>query len=397
MSLTKTGNSDSSSPLKVDWKAFRHEMPVCENWSYLDHAAVGALPRPAVQAMTEWMTQAAESGDYHWLEWADRIECLRGRCAELIGAQPGEISIVPNTTFGIATVAEGFPWNDGDNVVIPGGEFPSNIYPWMHLESRGVELRTVPLEDGQISLTAIDSACDRRTRIVAMSWIGYSSGFRVDVARAAEIAHRHGALFFLDAIQGLGVFPIDVHSAGVDFLAADGHKWLLGPEGIGLAFVSNQHRELLRPLSVGWRSVAQGVNFSRVEMNLHPTAARFEMGTLNTVGCIGFDASLQLLMRFGLSAGGSAIAGRVLEISQYLSERLTDCGIPVHSDRAAPVASGIVSFTVPGVDPENLRTRLLEGGVILSCRGGKLRAAIHGFNNRSDIDRLVEIVGSHCG
>src|SRR5690606_37199505 len=133
-------------------------------------------------------------------------------------------------------VAEGFPWREGDNVVTLADEFPANLYPWMNLKSRGVEARLVPTDDGRVDLDRLNAACDDRTRIVSVSWVGFASGWRNDVAAVAEIAHRRGAYFFLDAIQGLGAFPIDARAAGVDFLAADGHKWMLGPEGAGVFY-----------------------------------------------------------------------------------------------------------------------------------------------------------------
>ena len=166
----------------------------------------------------------------------------------MINADPDEIAFIGNTTAGIGLVAEGFPWSDGDNVVTLANEFPSNLYPWMNLSTRGVETRRVQVDNGIPDLNQLDAACDQRTRIITVSWVGYASGYRLHVADVAEIARKHNALFFLDAIQGLGVFPLDVHAAGVDFLAADGHKWLIGPEGAGITFIAKKHLDLLRPL-----------------------------------------------------------------------------------------------------------------------------------------------------
>ena len=143
-------------------------------------------------------------------------------------AQAEEIALVPNTAAGINLVAEGFPWQPGDNVVLPENEFPSNQYPWINMADRGVEVRHVKIEQGRVELDRLAAACDRRTRIVSVSWVAYASGWRQDLDRLVEMVHAHGALLFLDAVQGLGVFPIDVARTPVDFLAAGGHKWLLG-------------------------------------------------------------------------------------------------------------------------------------------------------------------------
>src|SRR5262249_54957334 len=148
-----------------------------------------------------------------------------------------------------------FPWKEGDNVVIPTDEFPTNQYPWMNLASRGVECRRVPMIDGRIDLNRLESACDDRTRIVSLSWVGFLSGWRADLAAAAAIAHSRGALLFADVIQGMGAFPLDVRATDIDFFAADGHKWMLGPEGAGFAYIRREHLTKLRPFGLSWNSV----------------------------------------------------------------------------------------------------------------------------------------------
>src|SRR6185295_8526661 len=186
--------------------------------------------------------------------------------------------------------------------------------------------------------------CDKRTRILSASWIGYATGWRIDVAEVAALCRRVGCLFFLDAIQGLGVFPLDVRASGVDFLAADGHKWLLGPEGAGLLFVRQEHLALLRPLMVGWNSVAQGSDYTRIELNLKSEAARYEGGSQNMVGFIGLGASLDLLTSLGVGPQKSPVAEHVLAITDYACQRLLELGAKLHAPRLGPHRSGIVTF-----------------------------------------------------
>ena len=216
-----------------------------------------------------------------------------------------------------------------------------------------------------MTLESLLDACDARTRIVSVSWVGYASGWRMDLDRLVEAVHSRGALLFLDAIQGLGVFPLDVRRTPIDFLAADGHKWLLGPEGAGIFYIRREHLDRLRPIGVGWNSVAHDRDFTRIELNYKNTAERYEGGSMNMAGFIGLNASLELLLRHGQEA----IGRRVLEVTDLACERLAAAGAVVESDRTPPHASGIVSFHVPGRDPTELRKRLLEHNVVVQLQG----------------------------
>lgn len=382
MSIT----SNDSADIAVDWEDFRRQMPVARCWAYFDHAAVAPLTGPGREALAKWAEDATLNGDVGCRQWSRQIEQLRRLAARMIGAQSEEIALVGNTTAGINLVAEGFPWRPGDNVVTRADEFPSNQYPWLHLADRGVETRRLPTDDGRLDLDRLAAACDRRTRIVTLSWVTYSNGWRHDLDQVAEIAHRCGALFFLDAIQGLGVFPLDVGKTPVDFLAADGHKWLLGPEGAGIFYTRREHLKLLRPVGIGWNSVVHEHDFSRVELILKDTAVRYEGGSQNSAGLIALGASLELLNRFGTAA----ISRRVLELTDLACRRLEEIGAVIHSDRRQAHKSGIVALELPGRDVEAIRRRCLERQVVLSCRGGRLRISPHAYNNAADIERLIE-------
>ncbi len=372
----------------VLWEAFRRQMPAADAWAYLDHAAVAPLSGPAQQALTDWAADAAANGSANYPQWSRRVEHLRTLAAALIDALPEEIALVGNTTAGINFVAEGFPWQPGDNVVIPADEFPSNQYPWLHLADRGVEARRVHADGGPVDLDRLAAACDGRTRIVSVSWVSFASGWRQDLDRLAEMVHSRGALLFLDAIQGLGVFPISVRNTPIDFLAADGHKWLLGPEGAGVFFARREHLNLLRPMGVGWNSVRNEHDFSHIELILKDTAARYEGGSQNIAGLLALAASVELLGRFGTEA----ISRRVFELTDLACRRLAEVGAVIRSDRSAEHRSGIVSFELPGRDPHALRDRCVERKVLLSCRGGRLRISPHAYNNAEDIERLIEAI-----
>lgn len=368
----------------------RAQMPIAERWAYFDHAAVAPLPRPAGDAIGRWLSQAMEEGDTAWPGWAQAAERTRRTAAHLINAQPSEIALIPNTTAGINLVAEGIDWRPGDNIVTLADEFPSNLYPWMHQRDRGVEVRMVPTDRGRLDLSELRAACDARTRLVSMSWVGYLTGYRHAIDAAVEIAHQAGAWFFLDAIQGMGVFPFDAQQTPVDFLAADGHKWMLGPEGAGFAYVRADRLEDLRAIGVGWNSVQSRADFSRIEYKLRPEAARYEGGSMNMVGMLGFGASMDLLA----SWPAERIAAAILEITDLACDRLAAAGARVVSHREPDARghdprSGIVAFELPGRDPQEARRRCVEHGVVLSCRGGRLRLAAHCYNNEEDVDRLI--------
>ncbi|MEN0111528.1 MAG: aminotransferase class V-fold PLP-dependent enzyme [Planctomycetota bacterium] len=365
-------------------------MPVTAKWAYFDHAAVAPLSGPARDALTAWGAEAAADGDTAWFDWDRRVEQVRGSAAALVHADPEEIALVPSTTAGINLVADGLDWRDGDNVVVLADEFPSNLYPWMQQAARGVETRRVETECGRVDLDRLRAACDTRTRVVSVSWVGYATGYRQDIDAIAEIAHSAGALFFLDAIQGLGVWPLDVRQTPVDFFAADGHKWLLGPEGAGVAYIRRERLEQLRPIGVGWNSVVGSGNFGAIDLRLKPSAARYEGGSANMPGFHALGASLDLLAGDPPGSVGAA----VLDITDHLCQRLESIGACVASHREAEPGghdprSGIVVVDPPSGTPDDARDRCVAAGVAVSVRGGRLRISPHAYTDHDDVDRLI--------
>jgi len=377
--------------LELTRQKLRNQMPIAEKWAYFDHAAVAPLTQASSQAIANWLRQATDDGDTAWLDWARQISTIREHAAQLVGSRTDEIAFVPNTTAGINLVAEGVDWREGDNVVTLDDEFPSNIYPWMHLESLGVETRLVKTRAGVPDMEQFEQACDGRTRVVSISWVGYANGHRRNPAVFSEIAHRHGALFLLDAIQGLGVFPIDVVEAKVDVLTADGHKWLLGPEGAGIAYVNHDCLDRLRPTGVGWNSVVHASDFSRIELDLRSNASRYEGGTQNTAGILGLGASIALF----LSLGVENLSAAILEYTSRVSEELNKLGAEILSPSKPIESSGIVSFDIPGYDLQRLRKHCLDQGVVLSCRGAGLRVSAHAYNDDRDLEKLIAALQSY--
>lgn len=374
----------------------RAALPVVERWAYFDHAAVAPLPAATAAAISEYASQACQGGDVFWPQWSAGVSNCRSVAAGLLESSPDEIALVNNTTQGIGLVAEGFPWRTGDNVVVPANEFPSNWLPWKALERRGVELRSLAVADsGGIDLGQLARCIDQRTRLVSLSWVGFASGYRLDLAQVVELVHSRGALLMVDAIQGLGAYPLSVRDLPIDFLAADGHKWMLGPEGAGILYVRRQHLDLLQPLGIGWNSVARG-SFDTQATELKPTAGRYEGGSMNMPGMLGLNASLSLLSELQTHGAGTApIMSCILENADKLSERLRQVGCEVQRASQVEHQSGIVGVrwgsTLPAESSLRAARKVcLEAGVVTSVRGGRLRISTHAYNNDDDIGRLVE-------
>lgn len=394
-----TGFVDRNSPKTSVKDAFRELMPVSDRYAYFDHAAVGPIPLPAAEAIRRWTDQSLLQGDVCWPEWSGAAGRLRNSTARLLSCQPKEIALIPNTTFGINMIAQGYRWGAPrtESVVVLSNEFSSNLLPWLALEKRGVEIRRVHVdENGVVSLDAIRNAIDASTRLVAVSWVGYFSGYRLDLAKLCELVHESGAQLFVDAIQGLGVFTLNTQAIPIDYLAADGHKWMLGPEGAGLLFIRQKNLERLEPLMQGWGSLQMAGNFRTDNMVLKDDASRYEGGSANHVGQIGFSASLDLLLNLGCNLANNPISGAVLDNALSIEEGLKSMGANVFRSRSTMGAdselSGILTFEVPDVDPNAIRSRLLGEEIVVSVRHGRVRVATHAYNNAEDIQRLVETI-----
>lgn len=373
---------------RMDWTALRREFPVTNHWAYFDHAAVAPISGRAQDALQEWAADMAENGDVNEPRWLHRTATVRQAAGSLLNADPLDIAFVKNTSEGIGIVAEGFPWRSGDNVVTAAEEYPSNLYPWMNLESRGVEVRLVPTRGRRLEIDDIRLALNARTRLVSLSFVEYASGFRNDLDAIGSLCRERGIFFFVDAIQGLGVFPLDVKKSPIDFLAADGHKWLLGPEGAGIFYIRRDLLDLLRTVGVGWNSVVGCRNFAKIDFRLKPHAGRWESGTLNVAGIAALGASMELLLEIGIDA----ISARVLELTDELCEQSTRHGIEIFSSRAPGDRSAIVSLIVPGADAGTLVRGCREQQIVINQRAGRVRVSPHCYNTHEEITHLVQML-----
>jgi selenocysteine lyase/cysteine desulfurase len=366
------------------------EFPVAERWAYLDHAAVAPLPRRSAEAIRAWATDQEENGVVHWPEWEKKLRTLRADLARMVHAQADEIALVNSTTQGINIVAEGFPWRAGDSVVTAEEEYPSNLYPWLNLADRGVTLRTVPSRDGRVWVEDLVAAVDGSTRLLTISHVEFASGFRNDLAALGAFCKSRGIAFFVDAIQGLGPLTIDVEAMALDFLAADGHKWLLGPEGAGFLYVRRDWIERLRPTGVGWHSVVSSYNSPGIDFALKPNAERWEGGSYAMAGMQGFAASVALLTEIG----PEAVSARILERAGAVRAVARSCGWSVYGSSCPADLSGIVAVTRECSDPNAAAAHLRSRGVAAACRRGRLRFSPHVYTNDDDLERLHDALTS---
>ncbi|MCC7343341.1 MAG: aminotransferase class V-fold PLP-dependent enzyme [Deltaproteobacteria bacterium] len=371
---------------------YRKLFPVTRDWIYLNHAGVAPISRRAAEAVELFNREALEHGYTQAARWHKRIEEIRATCARLVGAEAGEMAFVKNTSHGLSLVARGLGLREGDEVLISEAEFPSNVYPWMALESSGVVLKKIPVRGAELDLSHLERLITEKTRVVSLSSVQYGSGYRLPVAEIGRLCRDTGIYFMLDAIQSLGAFPLDVVRDQVDFLAADAHKWLLGHEGIGVLYVRKALIEKIEPALLGWNSVVQPLDFDRVHFELRPDAGRFEEGSHNGLSIYGLGAAVELILEAGLDR----ISRRILELTGRLTAGLQELGLEITCPLSEERRSGIACFRLPG-DPEgkalpSLERRLFAERVYASVRRRSLRLSPHFYNSTEEIDRVLDIL-----
>lgn len=366
------------------------EFPVCQHRAFLAHAAVCPLPQRVASAVASYATQASLD-DQELPVRHSLYSQTRDRVAHLLGAQPDEIALVGPTSLALSYVAAGFPFLPGDNVVIYFDDYPSNVYPWTALQSRGVEIRRIPTPElGRIETDAILDLVDARTRLVAVASCHFISGWRVDLETLSSQLRPRGVALCVDGIQTAGAFP--TLAAHADFIAADAHKWLLGPCGAGFLYVRKAWQDTLQPVVFGWNNVRCPDFVAREEISLRSGAQRYEVGSHGVLGLCGFRAALDLILELGVDA----IAAELLRKRNHLVSTLQARGWSVLAADAPPARqSGIVSAHRTDLDLPALHARLLERNIVVSLRTDRqlrhyLRFSPHAYTPDSDLDRALE-------
>lgn len=365
------------------------EFPVEWNFRYLNHAAVAPWPLRTGHAVREFASQNVDMGARDYNAWVETEQELRRQLATFINApSPDDIALTKNTSEALSMVAHGFPWSDGDNVVIAAEEFPSNRIVWESLADRGVATREVTLTGAENPEAALTAAFDERTRLLAVSSVQYGRGLRVNLKRLGAACRERGVAFCVDAIQGLGVFNHNVQSANIDFLMADAHKWLLGPEGIAVFYCSAAWREKLSLHEYGWNMVEDRYNFERRDWRPARSARRFECGSPNMLGIHAFAASLSLLTEIGIPV----IEKRVLARAEYLFETIKQYpDLELLTDPRPGRYTGIVTFRHRHHAADKLFKILQGQNVVCAQRGGGIRFSPHCYTRIETLQEALEI------
>ncbi len=361
------------------------EFPITRRWRFFNHAGVAPI---SARAAAEFERFAREARDDSYLtgRWYHKIELVRKLAAQFIHARPEEMAFVKNTSEGLAFVANGLDWKAGDGIISTAVEYPSNVYPWMDV-ARRFDCRHImlPEHEGRIDRHSIFDAVTPRTRLIALSHVEYASGFRHDLAAIGQFCRQRNILLCVDGIQACGVLPVDVKTMHIDFLSADGHKWLLGPEGAGIFYCREELLRSLRP-EIGWMNVINANDYGHYDFTLRTDARRFECGSHNIPGILALGASMQLLLDVGMDV----VAARVLALTDQLCAGLMRKGYRVFSSRRPGETSGIVSFTSPRHPQADIITNLEKQKIILVEREGRLRASPHFYQTAEDINCLLD-------
>jgi cysteine desulfurase / selenocysteine lyase len=370
----------------------QHEFPVTRDKVFLAHAGDSPLPRRVAEAISDY-TRRATTGDQEKFVYPQILEQGRKAAARLLNCQSAEVAFVGPTSLALSFLASGLKLRKSDNILIYFDDYPSNVYPWMALADQGVQVRLMNTRGlGAIRAKDVIGQVDENTRLVALASCHFISGYRLDVAAIGKYLHERGILFCLDAIQTMGAFPTTVEH--VDLLAADAHKWLLGPCGAGVMYVRSSVQERINPPIYGWNNVRCPDYVAQEHIVMRSGSQKYEAGTHNLLGIVGLVTAMEMLLELGVEN----IARELLRKRAWLVPALQAKGCTVvQADAPAEAASGIVSFHRPGSDLAALHQKLTDGGVLTSLRTDRaaqkyIRVSPHFYNTDAELQRLVELV-----
>ncbi|WP_339509916.1 aminotransferase class V-fold PLP-dependent enzyme [Pseudomonas sp. RL_15y_Pfl2_60] len=369
--------------------ALRYEFEQLSAINYLNHAAISPWPQRTVDAVNRFSNENARLGARHYSDWLATEHLLRERLARMVNAPSSDdIALVKNTSQALSYVAFGLDWQPGDQVVISDEEFPSNKIVWQALSAQGVEVKQVNLANNDPEAALLD-ACGPRTRLLSISAVQFASGLRLNLQRLGHGCKGKDVLFCVDAIQQIGALPFDVQACECDFAMADGHKWMLGPEGLGLFYCRSELREQLKLHEYGWHMLEHAGDYSRTDWQPAKSAVRFESGSPNMLGTMALEASLSLLEEVGMVAVGQALEERVLALTTELG-RIS--GVNLHSPLNPERRAGIINFSLDGWDTQALFEKLKQNNVVCAQRGKGIRLSPHFYTKPEVIESTLRLI-----
>ena len=364
---------------------WRSLFPVTKNWVYLNHAGVAPISQPVYDAITGLARDVLVDGVANVAVWWEHYAVIRQRAADLMQVSTRNIAFVKNTSEGLSFVASGYPWRDGDQVLTAAMEFPSNRFPWLALADKGVETTIIPDEAGRVPVDLYAERVTAKTRLLAVSAVQYASGYRADLAALGGLCRENDMLYVVDGIQALGAMPLYPEDYGIDVVVADSHKWMLGPEGIGVMYISDRAMDMLRVTEIGWHTSEAPLEFERQELVMHDDARRFECGTPTGVALYGFGAALKVLLDVGLDE----IGRRTMMLGDYLRDACRSRGWSVYGPQKPEETSPVVCVETRG-DVDGIAEGLKSMGVLAAARAGNLRFSPHFYNTTDEIDTALE-------
>ncbi len=366
------------------------EFPLSKDLIYINHAAVAPWPKRTADAVTAFAEQNAQHGSHYYLDWLKKEAELRTQLKTLLNApSTDDIALVKNTSEAISFVAYGLPWSQGDNIVSSDEEFPSNRIPWESLANHGVELRQADLLSHPSPEQALFSLVDSNTRLITISSIQFASGLRIDLKKVGDFCKKNNILFCIDAIQSLGAVEFDVQAYHADFVMADGHKWMFGPEGLGVFYTNPKSRSKLKLTQYGWHMMANIHNYENKPWEIHPTAQRFECGSPNMLGIHAWSASLSLLLEIGMDTVEAKIHQNIAYLIAKIGENQD---LILLNNQKATLKSGIILFKHKTISNAQLYKHLQDKGVVCALRGGGIRFSPHFYHTKEELSRAVELI-----
>ncbi len=376
--------------MPLDLARWLPEFPVRQRCLYLNHAAVAPLPQRVAEAMRARIADQEAAGSHNWQRWRETELSARALAAELVGCRAEDVSLVRGTSEGLSLIAQGLAWKKGDAVLVGDEEFAANVAPWLALQRRGVGVRRYPTPSGRVTAEAVVPLLKPPVRVLALSWVAFHTGWVAPVAELARVARERDITVVLDAIQGLGVLPERMGDLGVDAVVADGHKWLLGPEGVGVMATTPALRAALTPALAGWLNVRRGEHQLFLhELEFLGDGRRFEPGAMPNILVAGLTAALDLL----LEAGIGEVHARVVSHARALTHLLLKAGWRVGSPGSAHPIAGIVAARHPVLPSEDVARRLRERHIEVTARQGWVRFSPHFYATAGEIDALGVILG----